>query len=139
MRRHVYEVVVLTTPEVLWSAIADVRRWPDWDAELENTRVTGTIVPGSRFTLKPRGGPVVKMSVEAMEASRRFVDVAHLPLAKMRVSHEFERQPAGTRIRITIEVRGVLAFLWDRLVARKLAEGSAVQMQAFVRFAERLS
>jgi ligand-binding SRPBCC domain-containing protein len=139
MRRHVYEVAVNTSPERLWLAIADVRRWPEWDAELEAIEVKGEIAPGSRFGLKPRGGPTVAMSVEAMEAPRRFVDVAHLPLAKMRTSHEFHAERGGTRIRLTIEVSGPLGPLWDLLVARKQAEGAGAQTEALVQFAERLS
>jgi len=79
------------------------------------------------------------MSVVAMEPPNRFVDLAHLPLAKMRGSHEFRAEPGGTRIRVTIEVWGLLGFLWDRLVARKIAHDAGIQTEAFVRFAERLS
>jgi uncharacterized protein YndB with AHSA1/START domain len=139
MKSHVYEVVVNAAPERLWLAVADVRRWPDWDADLETVEVKGEVAPGSRFRLKPRGGPVVAMSVEAMEPPRRFVDVAHLPLAKMRTSHEFCAEPGGTRIRMTIEVWGLLGPLWDFLVARKQAEGAGAQTEALVQFAERFS
>ena len=81
MRRHVYEAVVPTAPEALWTTIVDVGRWADWHADLAS----------------------------------------------------------GTKIRITIEVCGALAFLRDRLVARKEAAGAAEQTRAFVRFAERAS
>jgi hypothetical protein len=57
----------------------------------------------------------------------------------MRGSHEFHAEPAGTRIRVTLEVWGPLGFLWDRLVARKIAREAGPQTEAFVRFAERLS
>ena len=62
-----------------------------------------------------------------------------LPLAKMRGSHEFRVEPGGTRIRVTIEVWGPLGFLWDRVVARKVAQDAGAQTEALVRFAERLS
>ena len=81
MRRYVHEVVVNTPPETLWRAIVDIRRWP------------------------ARGGPAVAMSVEAIEPPNRFVDLAHLPLAKMRGSHEFLPERGGTRIRVTIAGR----------------------------------
>jgi hypothetical protein len=139
MRRYVHETVVHTAPEKLWRAIIDVRRWPEWDSGLEAIELHGELAPGRRYTLKPQGGPAVTMSVEAMEAPSRFVDLAHLPLAKMRGSHEFLAEPAGTRIRSIVEIWGPLAFVWDRIVARKIAQEAGAQTEALVRFAEHLS
>ncbi len=139
MRRYVHEVVVDTPPERLWHAIVDIRRWPEWDAGLEAIELSGDVIPGRRYRLKPRGGPAVPMSIEALEPPVRFVDVAHFPLARMRGSHEFRAEPGGTRIRMTIEVWGPLAFLWDRIVARKVARDAGPQTEALVRFAERLA
>jgi uncharacterized protein YndB with AHSA1/START domain len=139
MRRYVHEVVVTTPPETLWRAITDIRRWPEWDPGLQAIELRGELIPGCRYTLKPRGGPAVAMAIEAMEPPARFVDLAHLPLAKMRGSHEFLAERGGTRVRTTIEIWGPLAFLWDRIVARKIARDASAQAEAFVRFAERLS
>jgi hypothetical protein len=139
MRRYVHEAVVDTPPDKLWRAIVDVRRWPEWDTGLDAIELAGELPPGRRHTLRPRGGPAVRMSVEAMERPRRFVDVAHLPLATMRGSHEFVTEPMGTRVRVTIEVWGPLGFFWDRVVARKVAGEAGAQTDALVRFAEHLS
>ena len=76
------------------------------------------------------------MSIEHAEPPRRFVDVAHLPLGKMRTCHEFIEEGAGTRVRVTLDVWGPLAFAWDRLIARKQAAGAALQVAAFARYAE---
>jgi len=139
MRRYVHEVVVDTPPDKLWRAITDLRRWPEWDAGLEAIELQGELAPGGRYTLKPRGGPAVSMSVEAMERPGRFVDLTHLPLATMRGTHEFRAEPGGTRIRMIVEIWGPLAFFWDRVVARRIARDAGAQTAAFVRFAERLS
>jgi hypothetical protein len=79
------------------------------------------------------------MTVEAAEAPARFVDLSHLPLAKMRTSHEFVATPEGTRVVVTIEVFGPLSWVWDRIVARAQAAAFAAQTQAFVAYAEGLS
>jgi hypothetical protein len=114
MRRYVHEAVVDTPPDKLWRAIVDVRRWPEWDAGLEAIELQGELASGRRYTLKPQGGPAVRMSVEGMEPPSRFVDLAHLPLAKMRGLHEFRAELGGTR-------------------------DAGAQSEAFVRFAECLS
>ena len=63
MRRYVHEAVVDTPPDKLWRAIVDVRRWPEWDAGLEAIELQGELAPGRRYTVKPWGGPAVRMSV----------------------------------------------------------------------------
>lgn len=138
MRRYSYETLVETSTEKLYQAITDIARWPTWDPELEATVHDGSLSPGSRFSLKPKGGPNLKMTIEAARASSVFADVAHLPLGKIRMRHEFEPTAKGTRVRMIIEVWGPLGFLWDRVVARKLAAGLGDQTKAFVRFAEGL-
>jgi ligand-binding SRPBCC domain-containing protein len=136
MIRHTYEAVVSPSPERLFRAIADVASWPVWDSELESVEPPSTVLAGTGFALKPRGGPRVRMTIESVEANRRFVDVSHLPLAKMRTSHEFTPEAGGgTRVRVTIEVSGPLGFLWDRIVARKQAAGARAQTAAFARYA----
>ena len=140
MRRYVHETRVSTPPETLFHAITDISHWPTWDPDLESTEHDGTLAPGTRFTLTPRGGPKVSLSIEAAEGPSRFSDLAHLPLATMRTVHEFLPAPeGGTRIRVTLEVFGPLGFLWDRLVARKQAAGAEAQTRAFVRYAEQRS
>jgi uncharacterized protein YndB with AHSA1/START domain len=140
MRRYVHETLVTTPPETLFQAITHISHWPRWDEGVESTEHDGALAPGTRFVLKPRGGPRVSMSIEEAEAPSRFSDLSHLPLATMRTVHEFLPAPeGGTRIRVTVEVFGPLGFLWDRLVARNHAAGAEAQTRAFVRYAEQRS
>ena len=149
MRRYQHEVIVSTSAEKLYRALSDVTHWPRWDEGIESVEVEragadgegAALAPGAPFVLKPRGGPRVAMTVEAACAPTRFVDLAHLPLAKMRTSHELlaTEGGGGTRVRIVIEVFGPLAFLWDRLVARGQAAGCEAQTHALAAYAEQRS
>jgi uncharacterized protein YndB with AHSA1/START domain len=137
MRRYQHEVIVPTPPEKLFRTLADVSHWPAWDEGLETVEHDGRVAPGATFVLKPRGGPRVPMTIEVAEAPHRFVDVAHLPLARMRTIHELAPAAAGgTSVRVIIEVSGPLAFLWDRLVAREQAAGVVAQTHALAAYAE---
>jgi Polyketide cyclase / dehydrase and lipid transport len=139
MRRYSYETNTAVSAEKLFRAKTDICHWPEWDSELEATAFDAPLMTGSPFMLKPKGGPKVAMRIEHVEAPRRFVDLAFLPLAKMRTSTEFLPAANGTCIRVTIEVFGPLAFFWDRVVARKLAADCEQQTQAFIAAAERRS
>jgi hypothetical protein len=136
MRRYSYESETTIAAEKLFHAKADIRRWPEWDSEIETTSFDAPLSAGSPFLLKPKGGPKVSMLIEQIEAPRRFVDIAFLPLAKMRTSSEFLPSADGTHIRINIEAFGPLAFFWDRMVARKLAADCERQTRRFVAFVE---
>jgi hypothetical protein len=137
MKTYAYSTTTQVRPEPLFEAIADIARWPEWDPDIEATVPAAKTAPGARFTLKPKGGPKVAMEIVEAQAPGRFVDLSHLPLAKMRTSHIFTAQPDGTRVDVVIEVWGLLGFLWDRVVARPQAAGAAAQTAAFVAYAAR--
>lgn len=120
---------------MLCRAITDINQWPAWDKDLEATTHDGKLATGSPFLLRPRGGPQVAMEIVEATAPRRLVDLAHMPLAKMRATHVFRSMAAGARFDVTIEVWGILGFLWDGIVARKQAAGAPEQTRAFIAYA----
>ena len=127
MKLYIDETFVTTAAEPIYRALCDVARWPAWDEELESAHIDGAAVPGARFTLRPKGGPNVAMKVVAADNPSRFVDLALLPLARIQTTHELEPRAGGTLVRSIIAVTGPLAFLWDQLVARKLAADAHAQ------------
>jgi uncharacterized protein YndB with AHSA1/START domain len=135
MKTYTYTTTTDVPAAKLYDAIADIARWPDWDGDIEATTHDGATAPGSPFSLKPKGGPKVSMEIVEATAPARFVDLARLPLGRMRTSHVFTPDADGTRIDVKIEVWGFLGFLWDRVVARKQAAGAADQTQAFLAYA----
>ena len=139
MARHTHETLVDLAPERLFAAITAIRRWPEWDDELAAAEHDGTpLRPGSRFALTPKSGRRVPMRVERVSPPTLFVDAADLPLGCLRNTHEFVPTGRRTLIRHTVEVTGPLAFVWDRLIARKLAAGLDAQTPRFVAFARSL-
>ncbi len=139
MRQYSYTTTTDLSPELLFTAIAAIERWPQWDHELQWTRLSGEMRVGAPFTLKPKRGPKVAMEVVAMQPPTRFSDLARLPLARMRTDHQFSSRDAVTTVTVTISMSGPLAFVWDRVVARKQAAGAQVQTAAFLAFARALS
>jgi hypothetical protein len=127
MKRYVDETAVAANADQIYRALCDVARWPDWDDGLERVTIVGEAAAGAPFTLRPKGGPNVRMKFVSIEPARRFVDLALLPLARIQTIHELLPQGSGTLVRSIIEVYGPLGFLWDRLVARKLAESAHAQ------------
>lgn len=137
MRRHHHTTTVEASPEELYRALTDLRNWPMWDEEIERIDHDGSVpTKGTRFVLKPKGGPKTTLLVEQAVKGSRFADVSLLPLGRMRTVHDLVKVgEERTEIRLTIETSGVLGFLWDRLIAKKQARGAEQQAIALAAFA----
>src|SRR5262245_34061592 len=130
-----YQTTTDVPAEVLFRAISDSNAWSEWDHGLEFTSIDGPAREGSRFVLKPKGGPTVKMSIEELRSPIRMVDVAHLPLAKLRTSHEFLQLGSQTTVRFSIQVSGLLGFFWRKAVGEKQLQEAPAQTASFIQYA----
>ena len=54
MCAYVHDTVTDLSPEVLWNAKQDLRRWPEYDAGLESVEHDGVLAPGRGFVLTER-------------------------------------------------------------------------------------
>src|SRR5437868_3557843 len=107
------------TKEQMWKLFADVNNWPKWDKGVELAQLEGKFEKGNHFMFQPKGGPKLKIKiVEAIE-NQQFTDFTKFPLAKMYGAHTFEDTANGLKITTTMNVQGILSFLWVKLVAQK--------------------
>jgi hypothetical protein len=139
MPRHIHEFTLDIDRDRLFRALADLKRWPEWDDDIEAVEHEGAPDAGSRFTLRLKDGSAVTLTVAAIEPPSIFVDQAKLPLARMQSRHELLPAEGGrTRLRHVITLSGPLAWLWDRLVARKIVEGLPRQTERMAAHARSL-
>lgn len=75
------------------------------------------------------------MTIEELLANSRLIDIAHLPLAKIRTTHEYLQSGDTTTICLTIEVWGLLGFFWRKVVGEKQIQGAAAQTASFISYA----
>ncbi len=117
------------TKEQIWKLFADVNKWHTWDEGIEFAKLEGKFEKGNHFKLRPKGGPDVKVELLKTVENVMFLDVTSFPLAKMYDKHEFKETPEGLEITNTITVKGLLSFLWVKLVAKKIAESLPSDME----------
>lgn len=120
--------------ENLYRAITDFNAWHKWDDGIEHTQLMGEARTGGQFVLKPKGGPAVKITIEKMWPFE-LVDVAHLPLAKMRTVHKYERIGDTTHITMKVQIWGVLGFLWRKIIGENQIKEASVQTNALIEYA----
>lgn len=121
--------------EQLWATITDVKHWNVWDKDIEWTRVEEDVKMGTTFYLKPKDGPKTRLNVIEMDAPFCFADIAHLPLAKMKTRHVFTSVSEGVQIEIEVEVKGLLSFLWSKIIAQNQIKGAEAQTLHLIEYA----
>lgn len=126
------------TKEQMWKLFADVNNWHTWDEGIEFAKMEGEFEKGNFFTLRPNGGPNVKVELLETVENKSFLDVTKFPLAKMFDNHTFEETPQGLKITNTISVTGVLGFLWRKIVAQKIVDSLPNDMQTQIKSASKL-
>jgi len=122
----------------IWKLFADVNNWHTWDEGIEYARLDGAFEKGNHFMLKPKGGPEVKVTLLETTKDRHFLDVTAFPLAKMYDNHTFEETSEGLKITNTISVKGLLAFLWIKLVAQNIVNALPADLLKQIKAAGKL-
>ena len=126
------------TKEQIWKLFANVNQWHTWDEGIEHAKMEGKFEKGNHFMLRPKGGPNVKVELLETVENKMFLDVTKFPLAKMYDEHLFEETPQGLKITNTITVKGILSFLWVKIVAQKIADALPKEMANQVKVASKL-
>jgi hypothetical protein len=126
------------TKEQMWKLFADVNNWHTWDKGIEFAKIEGKFEKGNHFMLRPKGGPNVKVELLETIVNKNFLDVTKFPFAKMYDNHTFEETKDGLNITNTISVKGLLGFLWVKIVAKKIADALPTDMQEQIKAATKL-
>lgn len=110
------------TAEQMWKLFSDVNNWHTWDEGIEWAKMDGEFKEGNQFLMRPKGGPNVKIKLVETTPNKSFTDFTQFPLAKMYGTHTFETTSLGLTITTTMKVKGILSFLWIKLVAQKIVD-----------------
>ncbi len=140
---HTKTVTTIATAKAMSTAPAqqffalwgDMATWPEWNTDTEWVTLDGPFVQGATGTLKPKGGPKVKFTVEKLTATD-FVDVSRLWGAKLIFDHHIVETAAGTELLVEIRMSGPLARLWTAMMGGGLRRSAQSDIDALVSAAE---
>jgi hypothetical protein len=132
-------------PSVIWEKYIAVSRWADWDADLDQSELSGPFTSGSRGSLTPTGGPRLRFEIVEATPDRSFANVTPfphplLPLARIEFEHCLDALPTGaTRITHRVRIAGLLGPLVARILGPSLVRGLPETVRALAKFAESAS
>jgi Polyketide cyclase / dehydrase and lipid transport len=127
------------SPRAIWQIWEDVKNWNSWDHGIEYSTIDGPFEAGTRGTLKPKGGPLVRTQLTSVEPMRSFVDESSLPLCRMVFSHFLTQSQGKTQVTHEIEMKGPFAFLFAFLIGRKMKQNLPQEMASMIKKAESVS
>lgn len=142
MWQHRFEVETDLSAEQIWPVIADIAGWADVDRNIASIEIAGAPALGTRFRLKPKGGPTLNFEVSAFDPPTVYADRCRMPGAAMTTRHRLlpSETPDGlTRIVVEIEVTGPLAWFWGPVAAGKHASGLPAQTDRILARARELA
>ncbi len=131
-------VTKAVTKEQMWQLYADVNNWPNWDKSVEFAQLEGSFEQGNHFLFQPKGGPKMKILIFETVEHEKFVDLTTFPLAKMYGEHLLEETAAGLKITTTMKMKGILGWLWIKLVAQKIVDDLPADMEMQIQVASQL-
>ncbi|MEC7276309.1 MAG: hypothetical protein VXV96_08310 [Bdellovibrionota bacterium] len=121
----------------IWNAWVDVNNWPKWDKELEKTLLESPFEIGTKFLLKPKGGPNVTIEITEINPLKTFTAVARFPLAEMHNFHELIETENGLIIKSKISVTGALGWLWRIIVVQGVTDVVPKQLEELVNYVKK--
>jgi hypothetical protein len=110
-------VDIAAPPEVVWSAMADAERWPEWTPSVTSIRLLdgGELRVGNRALIRQPKFPPAVWRVTALEPGRSFTWKSGAPLMWVCAHHSIDPTRAGSRVTLRLYYEGFVGRLLGRL------------------------
>jgi uncharacterized protein YndB with AHSA1/START domain len=132
-----HSVETSAPPEAVWSAWADVDRWPEWNAGVERIELRGPFAVASTILMTPPGDEPVELRIAETIEPELFVDEADGGDFLVRTTHRVEGVGDGrSRITYRMEITGPAAETVGPEVGPEISGDFPQVLAALAAFAE---
>lgn len=102
----------------IWS---DVDNWHRFNHGIISAKLENEFKVGDKIILKLPNDKIVKLTISEITQNKSFTDVTNFPFAKMYGMHKIIKRDNKIEIIASVKIEGLLGFLWEKLIARKVA------------------
>lgn len=138
--KYEVEVQIAATPDVIWEALADVERWPEWTASVSSVQrlESGPLAVGSTArVVQPKVRPAV-YTVTACEPGASFVWTAKGAGITTVAGHYIEALGDGkSAVRLVFEQTGLLTPLVGLFAGSMIRRYLALESESLKKVSER--
>jgi hypothetical protein len=116
------EVDVAADPETVWQILADIQRWPSWNADITAATLHGPVRPGTSFSWKSGPG-TIRSTLQVVERptelswTGKTMGIPAIHVYRLRPDAE---RPGRTVVRTEESWDGLLARLLRQRLTRTL-------------------
>ena len=97
-------------PATVWRVWSDVNHWPEWNPDMNESRLDGTLKLGATGMINTKSGGSHDVVVTHFEDGRSFeLESTAMPGTKMAIRATITPNGSGSRITQGFEPRGLLA------------------------------
>ena len=91
----------------IWSVLADIDHWTDWDTSMAEIRLDGPFAVGSTVVMTPAGQDPIRSTIVVIDEGTTYADETEFGGAVLRFSHTLtDLAEGGTRIVHRVEITG---------------------------------
>jgi hypothetical protein len=107
------EAEILAAPELVWSIMADLERWPQWTPSIVRIDVPAAtpIGLGTTVLIQQPKLPPAKWTIIEWQPKERFTWVSPNPGVRATAVHAIHRTPTGVHLMLELTFEGLLAPL----------------------------
>lgn len=129
------EALVSASIEVVWRALSELEKWPQWNESVTQMRVRGPLEVGTEFHWVA-GGIEIRSRIEDVEAPNRIAWSG--TTMGIRAVHLWELSSSGimTKVRTEEAFQGLVVRLFAKRMERELKNALAQGLAALKREAE---
>jgi hypothetical protein len=126
------------SPDRLWALASDVEHWGDRLPTIDSVRPlnSGPMAVGSRYEVRQPGLPKAVWEVTDWQPGSSFTWVSSSPGIRSEAVHTVTADVDGSRLDLSLEWSGPLAWLLERLIGRKAQGMVETEATTFARLAE---
>ena len=124
------------TKEQIWKIWSDVNNWHIWDEDLEYANLDGDFILYTKGSVKSKGAPKNKFVIIECEKYSCFTNRTTLPLCKIDFMHILTQTSDGLMVTHRIEMKGMLSFLFSKIIGVAINKGVSQSVQNLIKLAE---
>ena len=139
--KHQVTATVGAPPAQVWRLFADVERWPEMTRSMREVRRidTGPLRVGSEAIVRQPGLPRARWRVTEIEPGRSFTWETSAGGVTTAGGHLVEPSGRGSKITLTLCLRGPLAAVAGFLLGRRARRSVSMELEGFRAAAESAS
>lgn len=138
MPRWEHSIDINATPDRIWQVMSDIERWPEWTPSvLSVTKLSdGPLARGTTARVHARGTPESTWTVSALIPAKSFTWGTTVRGAATTAGHVIEPADDGSRVTLSLEVRGLAATLFKPILGRGIRENLRLEAEGLKRRSE---